>query len=68
MSCRMRAATLTAIEAGALPSTSGMPMGVVTRASAASACPSSPSFTRNRAHFELEPISPIDPRSPRRSA
>ncbi len=31
MSCRMRAATLTAMDAGALPSTSGMPIGVVTR-------------------------------------
>ena len=36
MSCRMRAATLTAMDAGALPATSGMPIGVVTRARSSS--------------------------------
>ena len=39
-----------------------MPIGVVTRARSASSCPTSTSCARNRAHFDREPISPIEPR------
>ena len=57
----MRAATLTAIAAGSFDAMPSMPIGVVTRASSASSCPASMSCARNLAHFDREPMSPIEP-------
>ncbi len=68
VSCSTRAATLTAIAAGSFERMPVMPIGVDTRARSSSPSPASRSSFWNRAHFEREPMSPIEPRPGVRSA
>ena len=67
-SCSTRAATLTAIAAGSFERMPSMPIGVDTRARSSSPSPASRSSFVNRAHFEREPMRPIEPRPGVRSA
>src|SRR5699024_3331177 len=62
------AAALTAIVAGSLPVSAGSPIGHRMVSMVSDEKPSSARFLRKRCHLAREPISPIEPRSPRARA